>query len=114
MALVALTASFFLPDLTNIRMLALGIGSASLVVALADCDIPEFVRRLGDASYGIYLVHVPIMVAMSPSVSLAWLTMAALICGTPYGLFDFWLYGLLVNKRATLPVVRTVPEPTSP
>jgi hypothetical protein len=34
--------------------------------------------------------------------------MAALICGTLYGLFDFWLYGLLANKRATVPVVRTV------
>ena len=49
-------------------MLTLGIGSASLVVALADCDIPEFVRRLGDTSYGIYLVHVPVMVWMSPSM----------------------------------------------
>lgn len=113
-ALGGLTVSFFLPDLTNARMLALGIGSASLVVAVADCSIPPPVRRLGDASYGIYLVHVPVMVAMSPLMSLAWLTMAALICGTLYGLFDFWLYGLLVNKRATVPVVRTVPDPTSP
>jgi exopolysaccharide production protein ExoZ len=113
-ALGGLTMSFFLPDLTNARMLALGIGSASLVVAIADCSIPRFVRRLGDTSYGIYLVHVPIMVAMSPFVSLAWLTMAALICGTLYGLFDVWLHGLLVNKRATAPVVRTVPGPTSP
>ncbi len=113
-ALGGLTMSFFLPDLTNARMLALGIGSASLVVAVADCSIPRSVRRLGDASYGIYLVHVPIMVAMSPAVSLAWLTMAALVGGTLYGLFDFWLYGLLVNKRATAPVVRTVPDPTSP
>jgi exopolysaccharide production protein ExoZ len=103
MALVALTASFFLPDLTNIRMLTLGIGSASLVVALADCDIPEFVRRLGDASYGIYLVHVPVMVWMSPSVGLISLTMTALVCGTLYGMFDFWLFGFLANKRATAP-----------
>ena len=113
-ALGGLTVSFFLPDLTNARMLALGIGCASLVVAVADCSIPPSVRRLGDASYGIYLVHVPVMVAMSPLMSPAWLTMAALICGTLYGLFDFWLYGLLVNKRVTVPVVRTVPDPTSP
>jgi peptidoglycan/LPS O-acetylase OafA/YrhL len=113
-ALGGLTLSYFLPDITNARMLALGIGAASLVVALADSRIPASVRRLGDASYGIYLVHVPIMVAMSPAVGLTGLTIAAFIGGTLYGLFDFWLYGWLVNKRATVPVVRTVPDPTSP
>lgn len=113
-ALVGLTLGYFLPDLTNARMLALGIGSASLVVAIADCGIPRFVRRLGDASYGIYLVHVPIMVAISPAADLVWLMTTALVGGTLYGLFDFWLYGWLVNKRATVPAVRTIPDPTSP
>jgi exopolysaccharide production protein ExoZ len=114
MALVALIASYFLPDLTNIRMLTLGIGSASLVVAVADCDIPGLVRRLGETSYGIYLVHVPVMVSMSPSMGATSLAVAALVCGILYGLFDFWLYGLLANKRAAAPAVRPVPEPTSP
>ena len=113
-ALGGLALSFFRPDITNARMLALGIGSASLVIAVADCSIPRLVRRFGDASYGIYLVHVPIMVAISPAVGLVWITIAALIGGTLYGLFDFWLYGWLVNKRATVPMVRTVPDPTSP
>lgn len=97
-ALVSLAASFFLPDLTNIRMLTLGIGAASLVVSLADCSIPQIVRRLGDTSYGIYLIHVPVMVWMSPSMGLVPLTITALACGTLYGSFDVWLHNLLANK----------------
>ncbi|MDF0583777.1 acyltransferase family protein [Bradyrhizobium yuanmingense] len=113
-ALGALVASFTLPDLSNARMLALGIGSASLLVVVAERSIPAFLRRLGDASYGIYLVHVPVMVAISPSAGIARLTMISLILGTLYGLFDVWLYSLLVNKRAMAPAARAVPEPTLP
>jgi len=113
-ALAGLTISYFLPDITSARMLALGIGSAGLILAVADCGIPWFVRRLGDASYGIYLIHFPIMVAISPFVSLAWLVMATLACGTLYGLFDFWLHGLLVKKRATVPAVCATREPGAP
>ena len=113
-ALGGLTLSYVLPDLTNARVLSLGIGAAGLLIALADGHIPSPVRRLGDASYGIYLVHVPIMVALSPAAGLMWLTIAAFAGGTLYGLFDFWLYGWLVSRHATVPAARTVVDPASP
>jgi hypothetical protein len=30
--------------------------------------------------------------------------------GTLYGLFDFWLYGVLAKRRPAVPAERTIPE----
>jgi peptidoglycan/LPS O-acetylase OafA/YrhL len=92
-------------------MLALGVGSASLLVVTAEYSIPVFLQRLGDASYGIYLVHVPVMIAIFPSAGPVWLAITSLVFGALYGLF-VRLYGLLVNKQAIAPPVHVVSKPT--
>ena len=61
LGLAVLTASFFLTPLESSRAGALGI----LVIALANAPRSRFkFERRGDSSYGIYIVHFPIIQAI--------------------------------------------------
>lgn len=72
--------------------------------ATAMTRIPDFGRRLADASYTIYIVHVPIAVAINTRLALVdWSPYAKYpiaLCGTAIGSYAF--HALLVRRSATL------------
>lgn len=85
--------------------LAYTIPSACFVLALWRMQVPRWVSRAGDASYGIYLLHVPVLLAcysMLPgsgwpkviaSVAIALLTTGA------FGLLEHHCYKLTIAPR---------------
>ncbi len=78
-----------------------GISAAALIAAVADLKFPPFVKILGDASYGLYLLHFPAIVFMtglfSTNIGLGWLLAGSLAAGIAFGIFDHWLYRYLTR-----------------
>jgi exopolysaccharide production protein ExoZ len=101
-AIIAYAAGVPFAELSSIKILMLGISAACLIIAVADAGESRIVKWLGDASYGIYLVHFPAMIAVSSLVQLRfpWLLAIGMVCGTMFGRFDHWLYEWLKVKTS--------------
>jgi exopolysaccharide production protein ExoZ len=107
-ASLAFLASVPFAELSAPKLLALGISACCLIVAAADLGGAwrHTVRRLGDASYGIYLLHFPAMLALaqiSEGGRLLWFFAVGLGCGFLFGLFDATLYRWLLSRLHDLP-----------
>ena len=86
---------------TATRHLLLGLSTTLVVAALADLPLKsKALKILGDASYGIYLIHVPMMVFAVRYVA-AWPTLCYFLIGAgaglAFGLLDRALYRNLVR-----------------
>jgi peptidoglycan/LPS O-acetylase OafA/YrhL len=102
-AALAFLASVPFAELSASKILALGISASCLIVAVADLAGAKShaVRWLGDASYGIYLLHFPAMFAaaqISGGGGLLWFFAVGLGCGFAFGLFDRTLYRWMVSR----------------
>lgn len=85
------------PHVTTLLVLALGLGAILLVVARVD-RWPRFALTLGNASYGLFLLHYAPMVAAAAilagtgySAGALWplMTMIGLVIGLPFGLAEY-------------------------
>jgi exopolysaccharide production protein ExoZ len=95
-SVIAFACGIPLVELSAAKLALHGISSCCLILAVANLDIrPRIVETLGNASYGIYLIHFPAMMAaaaISPSHGIFWFLAVGMASGTLYGLFDHWLY----------------------
>jgi peptidoglycan/LPS O-acetylase OafA/YrhL len=123
-ALVAFCVSFAFPEYSSQKLLFLGLAATSLLLAVADIDLKSrLAAALGDASYGIYLLHFPaiiIAVRVFHVQGLAWLPLyfaIGLAAGYAFGLVDCRIYRRLAANssrifrwptRTQVPVTATV------
>ncbi len=105
-AALAFLASFPLEELSVPKLFAFGVSASCVVVAVADIDLKSrAINLLGDASYGIYLMHFPaIMVAqaIAPSLGFASYLAIGMTAGILYGMLDHAMYRRIVvslNRR---------------
>jgi exopolysaccharide production protein ExoZ len=94
-ACVFFAGTFFADD-TFPKLFVMGVYCCCVVVGLADLDIRSRVTlRLGDASYGIYLLHGPPMhvaAILFPGGGDVLFLAVGMMCGVSFGLFDHWFY----------------------
>jgi peptidoglycan/LPS O-acetylase OafA/YrhL len=123
-ALVAFCVSFAFPEYSSQKLLFLGLAATSLLLAVADIDLKSrLAAALGDASYGIYLLHFPaiiIAVRVFHVQGLAWLPLyfaIGLAAGYAFGLVDCRIYRRLAANssrifrwptRTQVPVTATI------
>jgi peptidoglycan/LPS O-acetylase OafA/YrhL len=103
---IAFAGSAYFAELTVTKLLLHGLSSCGLILAVADLNIrSRIVETLGNASYGIYLVHFPAMVfaeALSPSHGFPWFLSIGLASGTLFGVLDHEMYGRMVDRASKL------------
>lgn len=103
-------------ELSAMKLFMLGISSSCLIIASADLDIrSRAIKLLGDASYGIYLMHFPAMVfaaVLWPSLRFPGLLLIGLASGAAFGAMDHKLYSRMVgavrhitSRRPSAPVL---------
>jgi peptidoglycan/LPS O-acetylase OafA/YrhL len=102
----------FLQGETAAKLFAMGIYSSCAVVAIADLDLrSRIIRRLGDASYGIYLMHFAPMHVLSvlyPHPGDAAFFVVGTAFGVGFGLFDHWLYKQLTAITSPKPEIEQI------
>ncbi|MGW1421204.1 acyltransferase family protein [Bradyrhizobium manausense] len=108
-ALVAFCVSFAFPEYSSHKLLFLGVAATSLLLAVADIDLnSRMAETLGDASYGIYLLHFPaiiIAVRVLHVQGLAWLPLyfaIGLMAGYAFGLLDCRIYRRLAANSSRI------------
>jgi peptidoglycan/LPS O-acetylase OafA/YrhL len=98
---LALLASYQFPNFSTLELFTKGLSAAFLIAAVADTRWPALVKTLGDASYGIYLLHFPAIIVtaalFSTKIGIGWFLAAGMIAGTAFGIFDHWLYRRLTG-----------------
>ncbi|MFC7702431.1 acyltransferase family protein [Bradyrhizobium sp. GCM10028915] len=125
-AFVAFCVSFAFPEYAAHKLLFLGISAASLTLAVADLDLKSrLATTLGNASYGIYLLHFPAIIVAARVLQqhgLAWFFLYFAIgtaAGYVFGLLDCRIYRRLMSgpswwERATTQVPLQVASETIP
>jgi peptidoglycan/LPS O-acetylase OafA/YrhL len=102
---VAFATSIPQPDLSIAKIFWMGAAASCVVAACATFDPKSRAAfMLGDASYGIYLMHFPAMIFAAHffSFHLIGYFLTGLALGLAFGLFDFWLYNS-IRKLAIAP-----------
>lgn len=108
-AVVAFCVSFAFPEFSSHKLLFLGVSATSLLLAVADLDLKSrLLATLGDASYGIYLLHFPTIifaVRVLDVQGLAWLPVyfsIGPIAGYAFGLLDCRIYRRLAANSSRI------------
>lgn len=118
---------------TEYQLALQGLGFAALVLAAAEASRRQFgigdalLVRLGDASYGLYLAHVPVLLWLlsmlpvarlgSPETVLLIVMPATFLLGTGYGMLEAAAYrrmkGWLDRRQVYADEVKLAPPNTS-
>jgi exopolysaccharide production protein ExoZ len=105
---LAFIASLPLEELSVPKLFVFGVSACCLIVAVADIDLrSRVVNMLGDASYGIYLMHFPPIIiaqAVAPSLGFIGFLIIGMASGIMFGMLDHAMYRRIL---ATLPRWRT-------
>jgi peptidoglycan/LPS O-acetylase OafA/YrhL len=92
--IVAFACSLPLAELSVVKILFHGFSSCCFILAVADLDIrSRAVKALGNASYGTYLIHFPVMVtaaAISPLHGIFWFFAIGMMGGILFGTLDHY------------------------
>ncbi len=106
LGILATITSFYVFDFnSNLYLLALSLSSCLCILSLIEATSRSFLVQIGNYSYGIYLLHVPLITILMSLMSqhLSWnkwisISLTLIISALTshlFGLFDFYLYRYL-------------------
>ena len=101
--------SYNLEWFTTQKLFATGAACTLIVLACADIEVFRFVRTMGDASYGMYLAHFPILLVAAsviPGAGYPALLLIGVVGGTLFGLADRRIYRWLIVNTSMAGVIR--------
>lgn len=107
--LVSWSISFQFKASKVFYFLVIGVSYGSLLVVFKRLSVVTVIRKMGDASYGIYLIHMIVLSGVVVSVGtraialpfgLLWCVFMALalLIGLGYGLLEYGLYRRLIGR----------------